>query len=198
MYRVQQVWDNRLRILKQAEIDEEEKTRRFCRHDLAHLLDVARIAYIMALEEGLDPESSLLSKDLIYACALLHDIGRADQYKNGQDHDEAGVEIAKRILKETDFNEEEEFAILTAIAGHRRAGYSDQVTGKEAGSQLGVDRLDKTGLAEQAEESKARQAADFLSRIIQQADHASRNCFACDAAEACYWPENKKNKKIKI
>ena len=52
-----------------------EKERKFCCHNLEHFCDVARIMYIFALEE-----QSELTKDLIYATALLHDIGRAKEY----------------------------------------------------------------------------------------------------------------------
>ena len=48
-----------------------ETGRIFCRHQMEHFLDVARIAYILNLEEGRG-----LAKDMIYAAALLHDCGR--------------------------------------------------------------------------------------------------------------------------
>ena len=44
-----------------------EKERIFCRHQMTHLLDVARIAYIKNLEENLG-----LEKDVIYTAAVLH------------------------------------------------------------------------------------------------------------------------------
>ena len=53
-----------------------EKERIFCRHQMTHLLDVARIAYIKNLEENLGFE-----KDVIYTAAVLHDIGKSFQYK---------------------------------------------------------------------------------------------------------------------
>ena len=53
------------------EIARLERDRQFCRHDLVHFLDVARLAYIENLERGLG-----IDKELIYAAALLHDIGR--------------------------------------------------------------------------------------------------------------------------
>ena len=59
--------------LQQLEID-----RKFCGHDIEHFLSVARISYLMILEKRLP-----VSKDIIYATALLHDLGRADQYEKG-------------------------------------------------------------------------------------------------------------------
>jgi len=54
---------------------------------------VARISYLMILEKRLP-----VSKDIIYATALLHDLGRADQYEKGISHEEAGAILAEEIL----------------------------------------------------------------------------------------------------
>ena len=55
-----------------------EEERIFCRHDMSHFLDVARLSWIENLEKGLGIE-----KELIYAAALLHDCGRFRQYEDG-------------------------------------------------------------------------------------------------------------------
>lgn len=96
------------------DLEEFEIERPFCKHDLPHFLDVARICYIMVLEEGLD-----ISKDLIYTTALLHDIGRIIQYRDGTDHDKASADIAEKLLPLTSFNEEEREMILDCIRKHR-------------------------------------------------------------------------------
>ena len=96
------------------DLEEFERERPFCKHDLPHFLDVARICYIMVLEEGLD-----ISKDLIYTTALLHDIGRVVQYRDGTDHDKASADIAEKLLPLTSFNEEEIEMILDCIRKHR-------------------------------------------------------------------------------
>ena len=74
-------------------IIEAERTRCFCNHDLEHLMDVARIAWIINLEEGIG-----LDQELVYATALLHDIGKGRQYAEGIAHEIAGGEIAPQIL----------------------------------------------------------------------------------------------------
>ena len=176
MKKVQQVLENRIRIANQAAIDEEEKNRRFCRHDLAHLLDVARIAYIDVLENDIRVGGELLSKEQVYACALLHDIGRAEEYKRGVDHDEAGVDIAREILEDTDFDDDEKLAILTAIDSHRGG----------------------VGREELAEDDFSHDLAKALATVIRKADHESRLCFDCDAYSDCYWTEERKNNKIKV
>lgn len=100
-------------------LEELEKDRVFCRHQMAHLLDVARIAYIISLEQNLDIE-----KEMIYGAAVLHDIGKYAQYEEGIPHEKAGEQIAAQILdtlpQDCTFLEEEKRMILTAIRGHRK------------------------------------------------------------------------------
>ena len=51
------------------QIEKIEKDRIFCRHQMPHLLVVARIAYITNLERNLGYD-----REVIYAAAILHDI----------------------------------------------------------------------------------------------------------------------------
>lgn len=90
-----------------------EGEREFCGHGLEHLLAVARLAYIENLERELH-----ISKERIYAAALLHDLGRIEECRTGADHHRAGLGQAKRILKECGFREPEAQDILEAIAEH--------------------------------------------------------------------------------
>lgn len=94
-----------------------EIDREFCKHNLDHFLDVARIAYIICLEKGLN-----YSKEIIYAIAILHDIGRWMQYEKGLPHEEASEILAKELLREAGFLEYEENLILQAIISHRKDG----------------------------------------------------------------------------
>ena len=102
---------------KQAleKLSEYERNREFCNHTIEHFIDLSRIAYIMVLEEKLS-----VSKEVIYAIGLLHDIGRVRQYEEGIHHDIASVEMSKEILNETSFTDEEINIILNGIANHRK------------------------------------------------------------------------------
>lgn len=114
MERLEQIWRHPLYrecLMKNCAA---EADRRFCRHNMEHFLDVARIGWIMVLEEGLT-----VSKEALYAAAFLHDIGRFRQYKEGIPHEEAGVELASLILPDCAFTQEEQKEILDAISGHR-------------------------------------------------------------------------------
>lgn len=94
--------------------DAAEADRSFCRHNIAHLLDVARIGRIITLEEGLD-----IPEDMIYGAALLHDIGRHIQYEDGTPHELASAGIAPEILRECGYDEKETDVIVRAISLHR-------------------------------------------------------------------------------
>lgn len=93
---------------------EAEKNRQFCKHGINHFIDVARIAYIIALEKNLK-----YSKDIIYATSLLHDIGRWLQYKENTPHEIASAVLAKEILEQADYNSDEIDLICSAILNHR-------------------------------------------------------------------------------
>ncbi len=93
---------------------EHEKNRIYCLHDIRHAMDTARIAYIKSLEERSD-----LSKEIIYAAALIHDIGRCMQYEDRTPHEKASAILGRGILEECGFTETETETILTAVLEHR-------------------------------------------------------------------------------
>lgn len=90
-----------------------EQQRIFCCHGLEHLLDVARIAWIMILEQQLP-----LQKDIVYGAALLHDLGRYRQYEAQIPHHQASAKLAAEILPAAGYNAEEVENIITAISQH--------------------------------------------------------------------------------
>ena len=119
MPRLNAVWNHPLYQKYYRENEKIEHDREFCCHQITHLLDVARIAYIKNLEAGLG-----IDKELIYTAAILHDIGKALQYTDKIPHEIAGEKIAGEILdtlSENDaFSETEQAWILEAVRGHRR------------------------------------------------------------------------------
>lgn len=107
--RLHPLFQEQFALLQEAEAD-----RFFCRHTMEHFLDVARLMYIYSLEQ-----SAALDKELIYAAALLHDIGRYEQISTGTPHHMAGARIAGIILPECGFSAEETSRIQNAILSHR-------------------------------------------------------------------------------
>jgi HD superfamily phosphodiesterase len=166
-----------------------EHDRIYCRHGLSHLLDTARIATLLQYQDiQTSPASSpehdkaaqSIDLELIYAAALLHDIGRVLQYEQNLPHETAGLPLAEKILKDCDFTVSEQALILNAILFHRSTD-----TSLAAGSS-----------AASKEDENIKKDADRLRTLLHAADKLSRNCFACKASDSCYWPESKKNQGI--
>lgn len=174
MERVDKILQNSFYRECLVKISDWEEKRQFCRHDSNHFLNVARIAYIINLEENLD-----IDKEMIYAAALLHDIGRFKQYENGYDHALASAELAQLILKEAGFDEAETEMITEAIMSHRNQNSSDK-------KEIVADLYEGDAHNEQ------------LKELLYRADKLSRDCYFCKAEPECNWAAEKKNWKLKI
>lgn len=148
-----------------------EENRRFCRHDMGHFLDVARLGMIFHLQSRCfaDPTSEYgekmeVQEEMIYAAALLHDIGRWKQYEDGTPHEKASAELAPEILSDCGFTAEETAQIVTAVSNHRNEAVREEQS---------------------------------LSGILYRADKMSRSCFCCDMERECDWKGSKKNLRLK-
>ena len=82
MKRVNLIYRHPLYQKKYNALQKAEEHREFCNHTLEHFLDVARLMYIYSVEQELS-----ISKEVIYAAAFMHDIGRIDQIEKGIPHD---------------------------------------------------------------------------------------------------------------
>lgn len=152
-----QLYQSKLQKLCQYEED-----RRYCRHDLEHFREVGRIAGIVARNNKLD-----FSQDLIDTCALLHDMGRVEQYESGISHDKASVAFAREILFYLKCDEPYIQTVCEAIAGH-------------SNRYCAGERYKK------AEELRS------LGEIISYGDQFSRKCYVCQAASRCKWTKAEK------
>lgn len=121
MQRIQRILDDSEYCNHLQRISFLEAERRFCRHDMQHFLDTARIAYILFLENHLTGSHSNSQglRALIYAAGLLHDIGRWVEYEQGEDHAQASAQLAVSILQRAGFTHEEQMIICQAIQEHR-------------------------------------------------------------------------------
>lgn len=115
MERYHQILENKIYRSKLDRLTELEKDRIFCKHTLEHFCDVARIMYILSLEEGCD-----LDQDLIYATALFHDIGRIEEYEQHIPHHKASADVARELLPSFGYTEEEVDCIVDVIGKHRK------------------------------------------------------------------------------
>lgn len=94
-----------------------EMGRDFCRHGVEHAFDVARIAYALWLDNGGNP----VARDIVYAAALLHDVGRWQEYEDPTvDHAEASAELAAPLLLEVGYHPMVADEIVKAVRLHRK------------------------------------------------------------------------------
>lgn len=121
MDRIDKILNHELFLYHLHENESAEAQRHFCRHNMVHFLDVARIGVIINLEERLN-----LDREWIYAAALLHDMGKHIQYENGTPHEIASGEIAPKILGDCGFDDKETDVIIDAILHHRDASVKDE------------------------------------------------------------------------
>ena len=109
-------------------------------HDFSHAERVYRLAGRIAAAENAD-------LFIVRMAALLHDIGRAEESKDGDSgdiHEEIGVRMAGPILESLDIHGEKKEAILHAIATHRhRRGEEPRTI--EARCLYDADKLDSLG-----------------------------------------------------
>lgn len=206
-----------------ARLEELERDRPWCRHGLPHLLDVARIMWIAALEHGwaasagcgvrdipagdCAPSTAAVgapaspagaatdaraacataaalcaggaaappfARDVVYATALLHDMGRVAQYETGEPHHAAGQRYARELLgalaDPVRFTASETDAIACAVGAHRSGGAY----------------------------AAAAPAVATLADLLRASDKAARACWSCPARATCCWPPEKMNEALRV
>ena len=120
MERFQRIIQNKYFREEYDRLKELEKDRRFCCHDMEHILAVARICYIIVLERQAE-----VSKDVVYGTAFLRDLGRRAQYEEGKSHEEEGARLAGKILPACGYEPWEVEMIVETIRGHRKESFGD-------------------------------------------------------------------------
>lgn len=110
-------------VARMDKLQQLENSRLYCCHGMDHLLAVARIAYILNMEEqhGID-------KETVYLAAMLHDIGRIEEYQQNIPHHIASQREALYFLDKLQYPKGETEKILHAIAGHREEKEHDRLT----------------------------------------------------------------------
>ena len=122
---------------------------------MTHFLDVARIATILAYENDI-----IIDRDVIYAAAILHDIGRDEQYTSGIPHEEASALIAPEILRAAGYGELQINMIVEAISEH--------------GNEESLSRNDLTGIIYRADKLSRKCFACKVTDSCHKA-HYKRN-----------------------
>lgn len=190
MERVHKIWIHPLYQEQYIHLQEAERDRIFCNHTLSHFLDVARLMYLYALTEQVG-----LERHLIYAAAMLHDIGRYAQITEGVPHEQASASLAQKILPECGYTKSETNAVCAAILRHRGEPVKTAFSEREKAMPNGAIPSSVREF-NMPDEELASLGESLLSSYLRRADKQSRCCFACPAAAECHWPEEKKNAQI--
>lgn len=142
MDRINKIIKNELYLEFIDKIKECEKSRIFCKHDPVHFMDVCRLAEIDWLnyrfKEMSDSQETrsasersdlrYITREMLYACGLLHDIGRWQEYENGVSHEIASANLAWDILTDSGFDDEEVKRVTEAIRNHRNKAVAEDLT----------------------------------------------------------------------
>lgn len=169
MERVDKILRHSLFLSKLEIISYFEQDRKFCKHGIQHLLDVARIGSIILAQYNVDRNVNIhnIADEYMYAAALVHDLGRADEYEFGVPHEEAGAKTAAEILNDCGYSESEIEKIVSAVLFHK--------------------------------DVKCRDCNNYsLASVLYKADKLSRCCFMCQVREECKWEEIDKNNTVII
>ena len=149
-------------------LQELERKRDFCGHNLEHFMKVGRIAeYVVAKNE------LLFAEEVVWGAALLHDMGRVEQYRQGISHEKASVAFAREILFSLDWNVSDIDMVCEAIGSHSHR-------------QCAADRWRKMP------------ELVSLTEVISFANQFSRTCYKCHMADACKWTEEEKIQKAYV
>lgn len=115
MEKINQLLDDKEYQKQLEQLEQLEKQRPYCKHGIEHLLAVARIAQLRNQQEKWQ-----LEEESIYLAALLHDIGRIEEYEKGIPHHVAGIQKAAYFLEKLNVPKEQKLQILEAISTHRQ------------------------------------------------------------------------------
>lgn len=121
-----------------------EKYMYDCMKDAAHDHEhIFRVLY-NALDIASKRQESI-NYDVLIAACLLHDIGRAEQFKNpGRCHAKVGASMAKEFLLENGWSKEAAKHVKRCISSHRFKGKKTPES-IEAKILFDADKLDVTG-----------------------------------------------------
>lgn len=92
-------------------LEDQEADRIYCKHNLDHFLDVARVTMLVCADFDIPAD-----KDVVYLAALMHDLGRLD--KGQADHPVASAQLADQWLEAIDFPADRRPEVIRLIEGH--------------------------------------------------------------------------------
>lgn len=192
----------------QKRVQQIEQDRIYCHHELSHALDVCRMAWMMYLE---DQMQELLGSGSETGLKNKYDM--APVLENSEKMTEAGQAASTADVSETkmvNLQEKKDQFYVTGLLHDigRVAQYETGEHHSEAGMRIAeglltdieypaewmAQTLQIVGVHHGREES--REESCTMEYYIRRADHLSRNCFCCEAADSCKWSDEERNQTI--
>ena len=190
----------------QKRVQQIEQERIYCHHELSHALDVCRMAWMMYLEDQ-------MQKNLRYGS----DAEKMDTELKNNCELEAGFTSKsepEKGMKAENFAElcekKDQFYVTGLLHDIGRvAQYETGEHHSEAGMRIAKELLSEisypaewmaetlqiVGVHHGREEENDETGA--MEYYIRRADHLSRNCFFCEAADSCKWSDEERNQTIR-
>ncbi len=195
----------------QKRVQQIEQDRIYCHHELSHALDVCRMAWMMYLEdqmqEKLESESETGLKNSCDRESVLESDERITEERNAECTDN----ICGKRCSSVNMQEKKDQFYVTGLLHDigRVAQYETGEHHSEAGMRIAAQLLSEIGYPSEwmaetlqivgvhhgREEEKDETGA--MEYYIRRADHLSRNCFLCEAADSCKWSDEERNQTIR-
>ena len=194
----------------QKRVQQIEQDRIYCHHELSHALDVCRMAWMMYLEDQMQEkfESGLeASLENTYGSeSALESNEKITEDRNADRTDH----ICEKKHESVNLQEKKDQFYVTGLLHDigRVAQYETGEHHSEAGMRIAKQLLSDIGYPSEwmsetlqivgvhhgREEENAE--TGVMEYCIRRADHLSRNCFLCEAADSCKWSDEERNQTI--
>ncbi len=194
----------------QKRVQQIEQDRIYCHHELPHALDVCRMAWMMYLEDQMQAkvesvlEASL--KNTYGSESALENSERIAEDRNAECTDVIGE---KKNVSVNLQEKKDQFYVTGLLHDIGRvAQYETGEHHSEAGMRVAEQLLSEIGyppewMAETLQivgvhhgRKEEKDETGAMEYYIRRADHLSRNCFLCEAADSCKWSDEERNQTI--
>lgn len=190
----------------QKRVQQIEQDRIYCHHELPHALDVCRMAWMMYLEDQMQKnlrygsDAEKMDTELKNNCALEAGFTSKSETEKGM----KAENFAELCEKKDQFYVTGLLHDIGRVAQYETGEHHSEAgvrIAKELLSEISypaewmAETLQIVGVHHGREEENDETGA--MEYYIRRADHLSRNCFLCDAADSCKWSDEERNQTIR-
>ena len=190
----------------QKRVQQIEQDRIYCHHELPHALDVCRMAWMMYLEDQMQKnlrygsDAEKMDTELKNNCALEAGFTSKSETEKGM----KAENFAELCEKKDQFYVTGLLHDIGRVAQYETGEHHSEAgmrIAKELLSEISypaewmAETLQIVGVHHGREEENDETGA--MEYYIRRADHLSRNCFFCEAADSCKWSDEERNQTIR-